>query len=314
MECAREEAARLKHNFVGTEHLLLGLIKLGEGRATEILTNVGLDLNELRESVEEVAMLPEEPKWQGQLPVSARALQSMEFATQEAKALESKDIDTEHVLLGLLKQEEGVAAEVLWLYDFDYQEAYGELKNIIIGKPSSANEKRKKKTKGNWLFPYGNFPKEMDFWTNKRARARDEWFTEQTNRAIGYAHDIAKHLKHNYVGTEHLLLGLIQLGKGRAIEILTKIGPDLDKLSESLLRASGPPSTTVPKERLWITLGYQKTMAFSIDEANLLKSKGIDPEHMLLALLKEKEGVIVEVFQKYGITYDKVYDEIKKTL
>jgi len=144
IEYARDEAARLKHDYIGTEHLLLGVVKLGEGRAVEILTNIGLDLNELRQSVEDVVQPSGGTMVMGQLPLTARAKKTLELSGQEARALKSKDIDTEHILLALLKEEEGVAAQVLSMYDVDYKEAYEELKNIITGKPSAFGKKRKK--------------------------------------------------------------------------------------------------------------------------------------------------------------------------
>ena len=144
IEFARDEAARLRHDYIGTEHLLLGLVRLGEGRAVDIIINMGLDLNELKQSIEEVVQPSGGTMTMGQLPLTARAKKTLEVSGQEARALKSKDIDTEHILLALLKDEEGVAAQVLSMYDIDYKEAYEELKNINTGKPSSYGRKRKK--------------------------------------------------------------------------------------------------------------------------------------------------------------------------
>lgn len=144
IEYSRDEAARLRHDYIGTEHLLLGLVRLGEGRATEILTNIGIDLNELKASVEEVVQPSGGTLTLGQLPLTARAKKTLELATQEARALRSKEVDCEHILLALLRDEEGVAAQVLSMYDVDYKEAYEELKNIRVGRPSSYGRKRKK--------------------------------------------------------------------------------------------------------------------------------------------------------------------------
>jgi len=144
IEYARDEAARLRHDYIGTEHLLLGLIRYGEGKAIEIITNIGLDLNELKQSIEEVVQPSGGTMTMGQLPLTARAKKTLEVSGQEARALKSKDIDTEHILMALLKDEEGVAAQVLSMYDIDYKEAYEELKNINSGKPSSFGRKRKK--------------------------------------------------------------------------------------------------------------------------------------------------------------------------
>jgi ATP-dependent Clp protease ATP-binding subunit ClpC len=144
IEYARDEASRLRHDYIGTEHLLLGLTRLGEGRAIEILTNIGIDLSELKQSIEDVVQPSGGTLTMGQLPLTARAKKTLEVSSQEARALKAKEIDTEHILLALLRDEEGVAAQVLSMYDIDYKEAYEELKNIQLGKPSSYGRKRKK--------------------------------------------------------------------------------------------------------------------------------------------------------------------------
>ena len=144
IEYARDEAARLKHDYIGTEHLLLGLIRLGEGTAVEILQNIGVDLNELKKGVEDIVQPSGGTMQMGQLPLTARAKKTLEISGNEARALRSKDIDTEHILLALLKDEEGVAAQVLSMYDIDYKEVYEELRNIQSGKPSAFGKKRKK--------------------------------------------------------------------------------------------------------------------------------------------------------------------------
>jgi ATP-dependent Clp protease ATP-binding subunit ClpC len=144
IEYARDEASRLRHDYIGTEHLLLGLIRLGEGRAVEIISNIGLELSDLKQSIEDVVQPSGGTMTMGQLPLTARAKKTLEVAGQEARALKSKDIDTEHILLALLKDEEGVAAQVLTMYDITYQEVYDELKNVVSGNPSSFARKRKK--------------------------------------------------------------------------------------------------------------------------------------------------------------------------
>jgi ATP-dependent Clp protease ATP-binding subunit ClpC len=144
IEFARDEASRLKHDYIGTEHLLLGLIRLGEGGACDVVVNLGLELEDLRASIEEVVQPSGGTMTMGQLPLTARAKKTLEVSGQEARALKSKDIDTEHILLALLKDEEGVAAQVLSTYEIDYKQSYEELKNIQAGKPSSFKKKRKK--------------------------------------------------------------------------------------------------------------------------------------------------------------------------
>jgi ATP-dependent Clp protease ATP-binding subunit ClpC len=144
IEYSRDEAARLRHDYIGTEHLLLGLVRLGEGYAVECLQNIGIDLNELKQAVEDVVQPSGGTLTMGQLPLTPRAKKTLELSAQEARALRSKEIDTEHLLLALLRDEEGVASQVLSQYDVDYKEVYEELKNIKAGRPSSFGKKRKK--------------------------------------------------------------------------------------------------------------------------------------------------------------------------
>lgn len=144
IEYARDEASRLRHDYIGTEHLLLGLIRLNEGRAAQVLQNLGIELEDLKGAVEDVVQPSGGTMTMGQLPLTARAKKTLEVSGQEARTLKSKDIDTEHLLLALLKDEEGVAAQVLSTYEIDYKEAYEELKNIRSGKPSQFKKKRKK--------------------------------------------------------------------------------------------------------------------------------------------------------------------------
>ena len=109
IEYARDEAARLKHDYIGTEHLLLGLIRLGEGNAVDVINNLGMELTDLKNSIEEVVQPSGGTMTMGQLPLTARAKKTLEVSGQEARALKSKDIDTEHILLALLKDEEGAS-------------------------------------------------------------------------------------------------------------------------------------------------------------------------------------------------------------
>ena len=110
---ARKEADRFHHNYVGTEHLLLGLIKLGQGVAVSVLQKMGLDLETVRSAVEKQVGLGQEGKTQASIPYTPRVKKVLALAGKEAKALNHSYVGTEHILLGLLREGEGVAARVL---------------------------------------------------------------------------------------------------------------------------------------------------------------------------------------------------------
>ncbi len=114
LQMAREEATRLHHAYVGTEHILLGLIREGGGVAAAVLTNLNVDLGETRRQIEETVTQgkAEEPAGPD-LPYTSRAKRVLELAMTEARELSHSYVGTEHLLLGLLREEKGVAARVL---------------------------------------------------------------------------------------------------------------------------------------------------------------------------------------------------------
>src|SRR5580693_8376265 len=116
---ARQEAERFNHNYVGTEHLLLGLIKLGQGVAVNVLQRMGLDLEGVRMEVEKHVGPHPEAKMIGNIPYTPRVKKVLALAGKEAKALNHSYVGTEHILLGLLREGEGIAARVLKSLEVD---------------------------------------------------------------------------------------------------------------------------------------------------------------------------------------------------
>jgi ATP-dependent Clp protease ATP-binding subunit ClpC len=138
---ARKEADRFNHNFLGTEHLLLGLIKLGQGVAVNVLQKMGLDLETVRMEVEKQVGTGPDQKMIGNIPYTPRVKKVLALASKEAKALNHTYVGTEHILLGLLREGDGVAAKVLKNLDVDIeltrQEILKELDPNFTGEESS---------------------------------------------------------------------------------------------------------------------------------------------------------------------------------
>jgi ATP-dependent Clp protease ATP-binding subunit ClpC len=124
---ARKEADRFNHNYVGTEHLLLGLIKLGQGVAVNVLQKMGLDLETVRTEVEKQVGSGPETKMVGNIPYTPRVKKVLALAGKEAKALNHSYVGTEHILLGLLREGEGVAARVLKTLEVDIERTRNEI-------------------------------------------------------------------------------------------------------------------------------------------------------------------------------------------
>ena len=128
---AREEAIRLQHDYVGTEHILLGLIREGEGVAAAVLTNLNVDLDQIHEQVEESVKKGKATIALGELPYTSRAKKVLEFAMAEARELSHSYVGTEHLLLGLLREEKGIAAQVLNSLGIGMEEARSETLKVL---------------------------------------------------------------------------------------------------------------------------------------------------------------------------------------
>src|SRR5580765_2537254 len=124
---AREEAERFHHNFVGTEHLLLGLISLGQGTAVTVLGKMGLELESVRKEVEKMVGTGPDQKMIGNIPYTPRVKKVLSLAAKEARALNHTYVGTEHILLGLLREGDGVAARVLKNLDVDIEQTRQEI-------------------------------------------------------------------------------------------------------------------------------------------------------------------------------------------
>jgi len=137
---SRDEAMRLGHDYIGTEHLLLGLIEEGEGIAIKILHNLGCDLTELKEAVEDTVRSASSSTSVGNIPLTKQAEKVLKITYLEAKLYKSDVIGTEHLLLSLLRDDENIAAQILQQgFSVTYDAVRNELDSIISGKASSSS-------------------------------------------------------------------------------------------------------------------------------------------------------------------------------
>ncbi|MDZ7270615.1 MAG: ATP-dependent Clp protease ATP-binding subunit [candidate division KSB1 bacterium] len=140
IQLARDEARRLGHDHIGAEHLLLGLIREGEGLAVTILQRLGCDLDEIRTAVEDALGVTGETTTYGNIPFTRRAEKVLKMAYNEAERYRSDIIGTEHLLLALVKEREDIASQVLHTFDVTYEAVAQELENIMQGGMSSDKE------------------------------------------------------------------------------------------------------------------------------------------------------------------------------
>lgn len=131
MQLANQEAQRFNHEYIGTEHILLGLIKEGNGVAANVLKNLGVDLRKIRMEVEKIVNTGPDLVTMGRLPLTPRAKKVMEYAMNEARTLNHNYVGTEHLLLGLLREYDGVAAQVLMNLGLKLEDVRREVLNLL---------------------------------------------------------------------------------------------------------------------------------------------------------------------------------------
>ena len=131
MQLANQEAQRFNHEYIGTEHILLGLVKEGSGVAANVLKNLDIDLRKIRIEVEKIVQTGPDMVTMGKLPQTPRAKKVIEYAMEEARNLNHNYVGTEHLLLGLLREQEGVAAQVLMNLGMKLDDVRDEVLNLL---------------------------------------------------------------------------------------------------------------------------------------------------------------------------------------
>lgn len=230
---ARKEADRFHHNYVGTEHLLLGLINLGQGVAVNVLQKMGLDLQTVRSAVEKQVGTGPESKPSGNIPYTPRVKKVLALAGKEAKALNHSYVGTEHILLGLLREGEGVAARVLKSLDVDIERCRNEIlseldpnfssesEETAAGAPSGASVDDKKDTKTPALKAFGR-----DL-TEYAKRGELDPVIGRKNEIRRVVQILCRRTKNNPVLIGEAGVGKTAIAEGLAQEIASGIVPEI---------------------------------------------------------------------------------------
>ncbi len=160
MQLANQEAQRFNHEYIGTEHILLGLVKEGSGVAANVLKNLDIDLRKIRLEVEKIVQSGPDMVTMGKLPQTPRAKKVIEYSIEEARNLNHNYVGTEHLLLGLLREQEGVAAQVLMNLGLKLEDVREEVLNLLghnmeTGESSGERQANKGKSKTPALDSFG---------------------------------------------------------------------------------------------------------------------------------------------------------------
>jgi len=309
LSLSQEEAQSFQHNYIGTEHLLLGLVREGGGVAARVLDNLGVELDQVRTVVEQIIGRGDHIVL-GEIGLTPRAKKVIELAVDEARRLNHHYIGTEHLLLGLVREGEGIAAGVLASLGVNLEKV--RTQTIQVLSMSAASHVSWQADTDNIVLTDQEVSGSQDEDDFTPAPAMEESdlpgvFTVRARRVLDAAQEEAHKLQQNFVGTEHLLLGLVSEEKGLAAQILQDLQVDRETIRMTVkfvIEHSG--SRAIP-DVIGFTPRSRKVIRHAVDEAFKLDKTFVGTEHLLLAMLLEGEGIAAGVLISLGVTFEKVY-------
>src|SRR5947209_6759427 len=300
LSLAQEEAQRFQHNYIGTEHLLLGLVRLNEGVAVEVLHDLGVEPSKVRAAVEFIIQRRERIVL-GEIGLTPRAKKVIELAVDEARRLNHHYIGTEHILLGLIGEGEGIAAGVLASMGVNLEQARTETIRILSGESNAPGiSEEAPATIEQEVRPF-----DQPVARQAGREGKFDKFTERARKVLSLAQEEAQRFQHNYIGTEHLLLGLVREGEGVAAKVLSNLGVELNKVRSAVEFIIGRGDRIVLGE-IGLTPRAKKVIELAVDEARRLNHHYNGTEHLLWGLVREGEGIAAGVLESLGVNLEKV--------
>jgi ATP-dependent Clp protease ATP-binding subunit ClpA len=275
---SQEEARRLQHNYIGTEHLLLGLIAESGGVASRALSRFGITLDDARGEVKSIIGIGKR-KPSGHIPFTPRAKKVLELSLREALQLHHKYIGTEHILLGLLREGEGVAAQIIRQHCADLLEVRMAVLDLLSVAPAEEAKGRR--------------------WLRRRSPAGPDEAPEigeqselrTTPAADTSLSEAARLAGSQPVGSHHLLLAALADANSAAARALTEIGVELGNVREALRNAAVTGTSDEPPEE-----AGRRQMVVSVTDGKITV-EATDPliikaGQAALAALGDDSGVI----------------------
>ncbi len=314
LSLAQAEAQRLQHNYIGTEHLLLGLVREDEGVAAKVLSNLGVEIKKVRSAIEHIIGHGDriEP---GEIGLTPRARKVIDLSIDEARLFNHHYIGTEHLLLGLVREGEGIAAGVLVSMGVNLEKVRTQTIQVLSNTSASSTriawqaDTQDIVVTGLEVSPL----QDDDDFTPAPAREASEAnnipgvFTMRARRVLDAAQEEAHKLQQNFVGAEHLLLGLISEEKGLAAQILQDLQVDRETIRSTVEFIIAHSSSRDIPDAVGFTPRSRKVIRHAVDEAYKLDKTFVGTEHLLLAMLLEGEGIAAGVLISLGVTFEKVY-------
>lgn len=316
LSLAQEEAQRFQHNYIGTEHLLLGLVRVEKSVAGQVLNRLGIELVKVRESVEFIIGRGDRMVL-GEIGLTPRAKKVVELAVDEARLLRHHYIGTEHILLGLVREGQGIAAGVLESLGVKLERVRMTVLDVL-GKGSglvnmASAYVRGEKAPGAQVSTIQDVDDLVPEPASADLEERGNFFTIRSRRVLVRAGEEARQYQQEQVGTTHLLLSLLREQNGIAFHVLRHYGLESGRLLEVIRQLLSDEQLNESGNEQGFTTDGKKAVALALDEAWQMTQIAIGTEHLLLGLL-HSEGIASGILITRGLTLEKARAEVRKII
>jgi ATP-dependent Clp protease ATP-binding subunit ClpA len=292
---AQDEAIRLNHNYIGTEHLLLGLVREGEGVAALVLDSLGVELSKVRTAVERIIGRGESTASPSEITLSPRTKKVIELAIDEARKLGHSHVGTEHLLLALVREGEGIASGILESLGVTLE----KVRQQVIATLGQPHPKPPAPTP-----PPPTTASATGTSTESSGQGPFDRFDSNAKRTLALAQDEAIRFGHNWIGTEHLMLGLVR-GERYAHDALTSLGVEL-AAARAAVEAVVPRGTAEGPGEITLAPRTKAVIDRAIAISRERNNAPISPVLLLLALVADASGVGTQVLIQLGATPEKI--------
>lgn len=291
---AREEANELHHEYVGTEHILLALIREGEGVASTVLHNLGVDEEQMRERMLGIIMRGKSDSARADLPYTSRAKKVLELAMHEARMLNHTYVGTEHLLLGLVAEKKGIGAQVLIEAGVTLDAAREETLRLL-GTPEVQEARTIQEHRKVPRAPRAGIP-----------------LAERARRVIARAYDVASERGEVCVRGAHVAIAVLEHGEGAANAVLDRLGADRPALLEALQPLAPTVHVAITPETV---LSLESGLAESYSAIDTELRTGAGPVagtgHLLLGVLETAPDV-AKVFADHGVRAEQFREQLRR--
>ena len=272
---AQDEAIQMNHNYIGTEHLLVALIRSdANGPAGRALTRLGITLDRARTALRFIVGPGDAPTSPSEITMSPRTQKVLELAMDEARRLGHAKTGAAEICLGLIREGQGIATGIIESLGVTLDMARNAVLAELAGQPS----------------PPPFLPPDPRPAYGRPSVGPFDRFNDRAKRVLALAQDEAIRFNHNYIGPEHLLMGLVREGEGVAAKVLESLDVDLSRTRREVENLIGRGDATTSPSEITLTPRTKKVIELAIDEARRLGHSHVGTEHLLLGLVREGGG------------------------